>query len=522
MRKLLLLTVFSISVWFNLNSQTKMIVFLKNKTGSTLNDTSFYSNKSIQRRSKNHVKWDELDIPVNTSYLEQLSSKGTILNVSRWLNAISFSSDLDAIRLKTLFPFIESIQTIHAKPNTVKKDMTFPNEKIDYGFAQNQINQIELNCLHEQDYNGKGISIGVLDAGFSGMNTMSAFDSLTINHNLIETFDFVNNTDFVYAHSEHGTYVSSCIVANLNGQETYVGTAKDVQIALYITEDANSETELEEFNLVVGLERCDQQGIDIASISLGYFQFDDPSTNHSYNELDGKTTIAAKGVNIAHNKGILVVSAAGNSGPSTISTPCDAVGGLCVGAIDVLSNYADFSSIGPAADNRVKPDIVARGENSIVVSPQNTIEAANGTSFATPIMSGALACLMQANPYATVDEIINAIRESASQFQSPNQFIGYGIANLCKADSILENNHVNSILSNNLFFYPNPSKGVIQIVGQEQSTLRIFDNLGKLIYETTIFSNYETIDITHLETALYRIQITNGNDTLNQSLIISN
>jgi len=410
----------------NLYAQEKMIVFLKDKEQKS---TIAFSKRSEARRAKNNVTIDSKDYPVSTNYINLLSSDATILNKSRWLNAVTVETNVSAEELQLKYSFIDHILTIGKGKPQPRKDLIDLNEQkvFDYGNADTQVRQINANCLHELGYTGTGVYLAVIDAGFKGMDTITYFDSIYIENRVIDKYDFVNSTTDVYDFSSHGTAVSSCIFAEKLAPEAHIGTAVDVDIALYISEDAATETLIEEFYLSLALERCDVQGVDVANISLGYFGFDDPLEDHVYADLDGTTTMAAIAVNTAASKGIVVVTSAGNSGPATISTPCDADSCLCVGAINGVGNYAPFSSVGPSADGQVKPDVVAMGKKAWVIIDDGQLVSGNGTSFSSPVMAGAVACLVQANPTATVEEIIQSVRESASQFLTPDIFTGYGI-----------------------------------------------------------------------------------------------
>ena len=337
-----------------------------------------------------------------------------------------------------------------------------------------QIEQLNLDCLHDLGYTGNSIYLAVIDAGFNNMDNINYFDSVYLESRVLDNYNFVNNTPFVYAFSGHGTAVSSCIVAEKAGMDNYAGAAIDVSLALYVAEDVTSETEIEEFNVVLALERCDSAGVDLANISLGYFNFDDSTTSHVYADLDGQTTIAAMGVNTAFSKGIVVLTSAGNSGPSNISTPCDASDGLCVGAIDEFGDYASFSSVGPNAAGQVKPDVAAMGKDSWVIMASGDLSVGSGTSFSSPIMAGATACLIQANPTKTAGQIMEAIRESAHQFSAPDGLLGYGIPDFCVANDILNNSAViNESAFGKLQVYPVPASEFIIVGGFGQTKTEI-------------------------------------------------
>ncbi len=511
-------------------SQEKLIVFFSDKPSDKSQENMLFSPRSVERRQNKSIEIDAYDLPINETYLVELSKDGTIEKSSKWLNAVVYSTSLTKDELLVKHSFIERIVKIDlSQKKIVQKELSTKTEKsINYGLATQQVQQLNLDCLHDLGYTGTGVYLAVIDAGFNGMDTVSYFDSVYTNNRVIDTYDFVLNQTYVYANSQHGTMVSSCIVGEKNqGQDIYVGTAKDVDLALYRSENVYSETLIEEFDLVRALERCDSVGVDVANISLGYFDFDDSTTNHLYADLDGNTTVAAVGVNVAVSKGVAVVMSAGNSGPNYIATPCDADDGLCVGAIDEFGSYAFFSSVGPNADGQIKPDVVARGQDAFVVSPYDTVVQANGTSFSSPIMCGATACLIQANPTKTVAEIFNAIRMSANQNAFPDSLRGYGIPNFCLANTIL--NSGAGITENDLYsllIYPNPAKNEVTVYGFEENIkveyvvynlLGGFEKIGKEIIKDGFFK----LNVSTLSAGNYMLEIqSNGMVIAKESLIV--
>ncbi len=505
MKNIGLLTLFC-AFYFLSSAQDNMIIYFKDKQST---QSIQLTDLALKRRAKNNVIVDHYDIPVTQSYLSQISAVGSVLNVSRWLNAVSYSSNLSNQELMQQFPFIASIKRYnHCSPKSIDKNLN-NTKSLDYGASFNQIDQIGLNCLHDLGFTGQGIYLAVIDAGFINMNTIEYFDSVYIENRVLDMYDFVNNAS-VYDYSTHGTLVSSCIVAEKIDPDKYIGTAKDVNLALYVSEDITSETELEEFNLVAALERCDSVGIDVVNISLGYVEFDDSVSSHSYSDLDGVTTIAAKGVNIAYSKGILVSASAGNSGPGTIGTPCDADHCLCIGAIDENGDYASFSSIGPSADNQVKPDVATRGKDTWVISENGLLIQGSGTSFSSPVMAGGLACLMQAHPASTVDQIMDAVRMSASQFATPDIFLGYGIPDFCEAHDILTNSaSLPTITANDFTIYPIPATDFIEISTSlnNEIVVSVYSVSGEKVHITKIEKNVGSskIDVRSYSSGVYTV-----------------
>lgn len=483
--------------------QTKMIVYFKDKGTA---DIIQVSDRAVERRNKNHVAIDERDREIHMPYIQQLEENATILNRSRWLNAVTIETQLTEQELMDNYAFISDIwvdNPVRQVKSKFSENFTEP-KAMNYGVADTQVRQIDADCLHDMGFTGTGVYLAVIDAGFKGMDTVSYFDSVYTDGRVLDTYDFVNGAS-VYDYSLHGTAVSSCIFGEKGGLGEYAGTAVDVDVALYVSEDVLSETLIEEFNLVAALERCDSVGVDVVNISLGYSVFDDPADDHPYADMNGNTTIAAMGVNTAASKGIVVLAAAGNEGPSNISTPCDADNGLCVGAVDNQGIYAPFSSVGPASDNQIKPDVCATGWNAWVVLDDGSLVMGNGTSFATPVMTGGVACLIQANPTKTVAEIISSLHQSGSQFGNPDEFMGYGIPQLCGANGILSTPDMGN--DRDVIVYPIPAEDELNIQGLAVGTteVQLINALGQIVYAKRIEVEKSdvTVNVSNLNNGVY-------------------
>ena len=496
-------------------AQDTKIIFLKENTKelATADLSQFVSAKSAERRMRQGIGFNELDAPVNKNLLNQLAQEGPVLNVSRWLNAVTMKTELTVDELLARYAFIERVQIVKESKSTIDK-FAHETKSLNYGLAVDQIEQMNLDCLHDLGYTGSGVYLAVIDAGFRNMDTITYFDSVYLEGRVLDTFNFVNSSATIYDFSGHGTAVSSCIVGEKIAPEEYAGTGVDVDLALYLSEDVGSETEIEEFNLVAALERCDSVGVDVVNISLGYFEYDDSTTSHVYADLDGVTTIAAMGVNVASTKGIFIANSAGNSGPSNISTPCDAIGSFCVGAVDEFDNLAFFSSVGPAADGRIKPDVATRGQDAWLIGQNGFVGQSNGTSFSSPILAGAAACLIQANPNRTVQEVMDAIRQSSSQFASPDEFKGYGIPDFCVAHDILSDDAgLEDFNENNLLVYPVPASTNMFIAGlpvkEGMVSVNIINHLGQQIVEIQegSMNGQIELDASMLSNGMYTILI---------------
>jgi subtilisin family serine protease len=214
------------------------------------------------------------------------------------------------------------------------------------------------------------------------------------------------------------------------------GAAPDADYILLRTEDVFSENLIEEYMWVCAAEFADSSGADIINSSLGYTTFDDSLQNHTYEDMDGETTPISIGAGIACNKGIIVVSSAGNSGSSSwrfIGAPADNFDVLSVGAVDENEEITSFSSYGPNSDGALKPNVVAQGKNTVIISSSDTVRTGSGTSFSSPITAGMVACLWGAQPTQTPAAVKDAIYKSADRYLNPDDQFGYGVADYFSA-----------------------------------------------------------------------------------------
>jgi hypothetical protein len=283
--------------------------------------------------------------------------------------------------------------------------------------------------MHRQGFKGKGMLVAVFDAGFENLPQLDAMRHLFVNGRILDTYNFVEDNGYVYGKGgDHGTKVLSTMAAYDPGK--IIGTAPEASYLLYRTEDASSEYRIEEFNWLLAAERADSAGADVINSSLGYNNFDDKSMSYTYEQMDGNTAYVTQAADMAAAVGMLVVTSAGNEGRGKwkyITAPADADSVLTVGAVDSKGSYAEFSSKGNTPDGRTKPDVVAKGAATTVVSPGNRVTVSNGTSFSSPLMAGFATSLWQAYPKLNNMEVIDILRRSGSQAQKPDSLLGYGI-----------------------------------------------------------------------------------------------
>jgi serine protease AprX len=457
MKRTLLVFLFSAFIFGSKAQYTRYVIRLKDKVGTPYtisNPIQYLSQRSIDRRVRQHIPIDVSDLPITPRYIDSIRLAGnvTVLNVSKWLNQVCiYTTDAAALSKINSFPFVLAEQPVRrpVQQGVPANKFGVPGDGIlspgqvnsnyfDYGASYEQIHIHQGEFLHNYGFIGKGMEIAILDAGFLGYLTNPLLDSIRLNNQIKETWDYVDNESSVNEDYFHGMHCLSIMSVDKPGQ--MVGSCPKADFYLYRTEDVSSESPLEEQNWVAAAEHADSIGVDVISTSLGYTQFDFNTFDHTYADMNGKTTIIARGHAMAANKGIVCVAAAGNDGADAwhyIGTPADADSIITVGAVNTSGLIADFSSYGPTSDGRVKPDACSVGWGTTLASTSGTVSTGNGTSYAAPNMAGLTTCLWQAFQEVTNIDIINAVRASGSLYPSHDDHYGFGIPDLKKAFVIL-------------------------------------------------------------------------------------
>ncbi|MEY4541340.1 MAG: hypothetical protein RLZZ306_3097, partial [Bacteroidota bacterium] len=370
---LLLTAYFILPTASNAQLPAKYLITFKDKTNSPYSVTKpleFLSQRSVNRRQKQNITVKTRDLPVNPSYVSEINKMGAkIWFTSRWMNAALIQTSEANLQTILKLPFVKGLEVNGSidSPSSrgsrkVSKFESLENEAFNYGFSRIQNEMIGVDVMHESGFRGEGMLIGVFDSGFYKADSIRAFKHLFDEKRIVGTYDFVKKEVSVYEDDDHGTGVLSCMGAFFEGE--FIGTAPKASYLLLRTEDAPSEYIIEEANWLFAAEYADSVGVDLINSSLGYTTFDDATTNHTYEQLDGNTTIAARAADWAAGVGIICVVSAGNDGNSDwkyISTPADADSIITVGSVDANRQYALSSSRGIPTDNRIKPDLVAMG-----------------------------------------------------------------------------------------------------------------------------------------------------------------
>ena len=497
-------------------------IYLKDK--GDLNPTDYpasdlLSARALDRRQKAGIPVpDYRDIPVNRNYLNEISLFGLKLHsTSKWMNTALFKSQTP-IDINTLYSlsFVSNVKPVKTpgKKNSYNDKLSFQIIQSDLPSFDRPITMVNGNPMHNSGYIGNNILIAILDGGFINADKISSLNNLRTRHGIKTTYDFVNNNDSVYNTSSHGTAVLSVLAGTIPGQ--IEGTAPGSDYLLLKTEDVASEFPCEEDFWISGAEFADSIGADIISSSVGYFNFDDPAFNYKYSDLDGNTAFITKAADIAASKGILVVNSAGNERNKDwkrIIFPSDGNSVVAVGAVDGNNNISDFSSAGPSADARIKPDNVTMGVSVPVQISANSIVRSNGTSFSCPVLSGMAACLMQAVPKALNTDIIEVLHSGADRYNNPDSLYGYGIPDIVLALDKLQKLYT-KVTNERAELFPNPTTGNFEIIFSsppENVSIEIVSLTGRLIFRKN-FSEYagRTIIITelqHREQGIYFLRI---------------
>jgi serine protease AprX len=401
------------------------------------------------------------DVPLARDYVTGVAARVTrVRHEVAWLNALSVEATEAQVTALRALPYVSRIdlvrgyrgrdeegvrgraQSATAGPLVppVSRDAPARAPALDYGFSAGQVGLIRVPELHDQDLHGQGVVVAVFDTGFNNL----AHESLATTA-IVARRDFVNGDDDVsdgqdQGEGSHGTETLSVIGGFAPGR--LIGPAFAASFVLAKTENTDSETPVEEDNWAAAAEWAEALGVDVISSSLGYLTYDPPFPSYTFEQMDGVTAISTRAAEVAASHGVVVVNSAGNSGQNvhnTLGAPADGAHVITVGATTSTGSRASFSSVGPTTDGRVKPDVAAQGVGVIAASPFSVsgYTGVSGTSFSCPLTAGVVALLLQARPTASVDEIANALRSSASQAGAPDNLLGFGIVNAVGARDVL-------------------------------------------------------------------------------------
>lgn len=383
------------------------------------------------------------DIPPLSDYVEAIRKRVIhVRHVSRWFNAVSVEATGRQLEELARLPFVDALDAVRRYPKGVD-ELVLPmghsrslreapsGLDLDYGNSFGQLEQIGVPAMHALGLDGEGVIIAVFDTGFKKLGH-EAFSHLDI----LARWDFVNGDSAVGNNQDagdggHGAFALSVIGGYSEGE--LIGPAHRATYLLAKTENTESETPAEEDNWVAAVEWAEAWGADVITSSLGYLSFDPPFPGYSFEDMDGETAVTTRAAHMAAERGIVVVTSAGNGGfvadRNTLGAPADGKLVLSIGAVDAFGARADFSSVGRTADGRIKPDVMAQGVlvKGIDTSTQNQYALSSGTSFSCPLAAGVVALLLQAHPDWNVMRVRRALRSTANSAASPTRLVGWGI-----------------------------------------------------------------------------------------------
>jgi serine protease AprX len=475
-------------------------IYFKDKNNNGYNigqPESFLSERSLNRRAWQGLGVDETDEPVSMAYLDTLRGMGVeIRHVSRWLNGVAmvnattqlFDQVLEKTFVDTL-PWAPATDEIYFPPKTSVKRFEPPLEQspdFDYGIAKAQVLQTRTDVLHGDGYTGRGVWVGVLDAGFRNVDSLPSFKPMIDEDRIIGTRNFVSDSSVYRIVNSHGMSVLSIIGGLWEGN--MMGTAPHASFFLCATENIWSETHMEEIAWIEAAEYLDSLGFDVFNTSLGYTNFDSTLWDYTYEDLDGKTTFISRAASMTAAKGIISCNSAGNEGAKSwyhIMAPADAFDILSVGAVDSSGVIANFSSRGPTFDGRISPLVAAIGRGTGRQYIDGRALPGNGTSFSSPVIAGAVASLWQAYPDVSAKEMIYRIRESGNNFRNPDVTYGFGIPDFAHTYWSISGSR--EILKNDMaLVYPNPASDFFRISLPESAagvyTLNLHDLHGRVVF----------------------------------------
>lgn len=479
----------------------KFRVYLKDK-GNTVHSTDnpdvFLSGRAIERKKKENVEIDESDLPVSRDYFTLVEKAGgKIVTHSNWFSTLVVEVS-DSLRIGNIesLSFVDSVKYIwrgnrplpgeRARPRLVSVGCDEnAGADTEYGFTDTQFRMHNAAIMAEAGFRGRGMLIGVIDAGFTNFDVIPRFESVRLGGYM----DFVPDGS-LFASSDHGTKVLSTMATHLPG--LMMGSAPEATYWLLRSEDTSSEFPVEEDYWVRAVEFADSLGVDVINTSLGYNNFDDKSLNYTHAGLDGSVSLMSQAADKAYEKGMLIVVSAGNEGNKSwqkITPPADAMNVLAVGAVGTDSIIASFSSHGLTADGRIKPDLVSVGRETVTIGRDGSVGQTNGTSLSSPFLAGLIASLWSVNPALHRSELVDIVKRSSDRYVNPDSVYGYGIPDFHKAmKEVLGKLEIypKELTDNGWGIHPEPAGGYTvslsePVFSSSSYSFRLLDESGYLI-----------------------------------------
>jgi serine protease AprX len=517
------LLLFSLSAF----AQDRYMVFFKDKQGTPFQidqPLDFLSPRAIARRAKHGLVLDSLDLPVSPQYVNGIKALGIeTYFTTKWMNGVIVQMPEDRVPEVAALPYVKSVEFV-APGALLEQDTQSTGTAITVSDAAEiadptriQNEMIGIDQMHADGLFGEGVLVAVFDDGFANYNQIAAFESLQ-NGRLLYTKDFTTNANDVNNNFTHGTRVLSVMAAS---DGNFKGVLPAATYILSVTE-AQGEYRIEEYNWLFAAEMADSAGVDIINTSLAYGIFDDPSMSYELDDMDGQTTVISKASQMAADKGIFLVNSAGNAGHSTwqkILAPADVEAVMSVGAVTSSGERAFFSSVGPNASGKIKPDLMAKGAGTAVIDADGQYRFQNGTSFSAPLIAGLAGGLLNKYPELTAPELFETLLASANLFNDPDSLYGHGIPNYLETDLLVAIEEAE--WTEGVKVYPNPvTDNMLQLVVnstmiQVPLSVDVIDTNGKLMLSKALPQGRSVyrFQLPELSNGLYflRIKSSRGN-----------
>lgn len=406
-------------------------VMLTDKQGTTFDPYTYFDAKAIERYQQNGADlYDLTNYPLNAGYVAQVDALATEdFGTSRWLNAVAVTATDEQIEAIQRLPFVREVVALRGdmQPARATEAEPFVLDEQTGRQLHNQLLRMGGQYFRAKGIDGRGVRIAVFDGGFPQVNTHAAFQHVRDEGRILKTWNFPNKKEDVYGWNSHGLMTFGCIAGRQGDKD--LGLATGAEFLLARTE-VETEPFKEEVWWQMAVEWADKNGAQIISSSLGYGK-----DRYYTKDMNGQSYVAKAG-NMAARKGILVCNSAGNEGDDnswrSIITPSDADSVLCVGGINAdMNSYrrTSFSSYGPTADGRQKPNVTAFAYawTANTGSSNDRYREAPGTSFSCPLVSGFAACALQSHPELTAMQLFHEIEKSADLYPYCDYTYGYGV-----------------------------------------------------------------------------------------------
>ena len=524
-------------------------IFLAERPPSVAASTDATAEARRRRHLRGAAGAASLTRPVAPSYLRVLRARGVQPVVrSRWLHAVSAPLTPRQRSQLAQLPFVTDIRPVaqrrslrsarHAETARPASPLLPPlspfsstADSSHYGSSYAQL--AVMNALQplERGLTGRGVRIGFMDTGFRDLQH-PAFLHLRRDQRLLGLRDFTEGQQT----NNHGAGVVSAAVGYAPG--SLIGPAHGAEVLGASTEFTRFERNVEEDYFVAGLEWLERQGVDLVNVSLGYTTFDDGERSYTTEDLDGDTGVTTRAVDAAAQLGVTVVVSAGNSGcgdPANcwfrVSTPADADSAITVGAVAPDSTVLRFSSRGPTADGRIKPDVAALGRSVTAAWESDRYAQVGGTSFAAPLVTGVVAQMLEMNPALTPMDVRSILRRTASQARAPDTTLGWGIVNADAAVRAAERQARQAPPTATLLQPPSPNPAQTQTTialrapsTAEHATVVLYDVLGRRVLQRRFplqpGPNRLTLSLDPLSAGLYLYRIRTADHLSTGKLVV--